>query len=186
MIKLTATALIHYISPVLQVSDKFQKRELILNDSWEKDGKSYPNFVLIEFTGDKMSLLDNFAPGQRVSVEAYVNGREYQGRYFNSIKGMGISLYQPQQTYPSTVGQQYAPPAPGFPQQQAYPQAPGSVAQGGYPPSGYYPQQQPAYPQQSPYPQQGGYTYTQAQAPAPMPGTPQGGNLGPEGLPFNH
>ena len=152
MIKLIATAHIHYISPVLQVSGNFQKRELILDDSWEKDGKSYPNFVLIEFTGDKMSLLDNFAPGQRVSVEAYVNGREYQGRYFNTIKGMGIVPFQAQQSYPSAVGQRPVQTAPG------------------------------GYPQQPAYPQQGGYS--QAPAPAPMPGTPQGGDLGPGGLPF--
>lgn len=177
MIKLTATALIHYISPVLQVSENFQKRELILNDSWEKDGKSYPNFVLIEFTGDKMSLLDNYAPGQRVTVEAYVNGREYQNRYFNTIRGMGIIPYQPQQAPPSSAGQRPAQPAPGYPQQAAYPQASGGYAQGGYPSGGY----QAPYPQQ-PYPQQG--SYSQPPAPAPMPGTPQGGNLGPDDLPF--
>lgn len=154
MIKLTATALIHYISPVLQVSDNFQKRELILDDSWVKDGKTYPNYVLIEFTGDKMAMLNSFAPGQRVTVEAYVNGREYEGRYFNSIKGMSIVPYQA----PSTVGQRPAQPAPG-----------------GYP-------QQPAYPQQAAYPQQG--SYAQPPAPAPMPASPQGGNLGPDGLPF--
>ena len=165
MIKLTATALIHYISPVMQVSDNFQKRELILDGSWEKDGK--------------MPMLDNFTPGQRVTVDAYVNGREYQGRYFNSIKGMGIVPYQAS----STVGQRPAQPAPGsYPQQPTYPQAPGAYQQGGYPqaPGGY--PQQPAYPQQAAYPQQG--SYAQPPAPAPMPASPQGGNLGPDGLPF--
>ncbi len=189
MIKLTATALIHYISPVIEIPPRtpggqgFAKRELILDDSWEKDGKNYPNFVLIEFTGDKMSLLDSFAPGQRVTVEAFINGREYQGRYFNTIKGMGIVLYQPQQTSPSTMGQRPVQQIPGsYPQQPAYPQAPGVYQQGAYPQaSGGYPQQ-PAYPQQPQYPQQSGY----AQQPpsAPMPGTPQDGNLGPDGLPF--
>lgn len=179
MIKITATALIHYISPVLQVSDNFQKRELILDDSWVKDGKTYPNYVLIEFTGDKMAMLNSFAPGQRVTVEAYVNGREYEGRYFNSIKGMGIVPYQAS----STVGQRPAQPAPGsYPQQPAYPQAPRAYQQGAYPqaPGGY--PQQPAYPQQAAYSQQG--SYAQPPAPAPMPASPQGGNLGPDGLPF--
>ncbi len=169
MIKLTATALIHYISPVLQVSENFQKRELILNDSWERDGKTYQNFVIIEFTGDKMALLDGYTPGQRVSIEAIINGREYQGRYFNTIKGMGIVPYQPQQPPVSTSGQHTTPPLPGgYPPQQQSPQAPG------------YPQR-PAYPQQSGYPHQDGYANQPA---APMPGMPQGGNLGPAGLPF--
>lgn len=170
MIKLTATALIHYISPVLQVSDNFQKRELILDDSWVKDGKTYPNYVLIEFTGDKMAQLDSYAPGQRITVEAFVNGREYQGRYFNSLRGQSVTLYQPQQQ----SGQTY-PAQPTYPQQPSYPPAPAYPQQASFP-------QQPAYPQQTAYPQQG--SYAQPPAPAPMPASPQGGNLGPDGLPF--
>ena len=81
MIKFTATALIHFISPVIDIPSRnggqsFQKRELILDDSWTKDGNTYTNFVLIEFSGDKISQLDNFVPGQRVTVEAFINGRE--------------------------------------------------------------------------------------------------------------
>lgn len=171
MIKLTATALIHYISPVIEIPPRtpggqgFAKRELILDDSWEKDGKTYPNFVLIEFTGDKIALLDSFVPGQLVTVEAFINGREYQGRYYNTVKGMSIAPYQAQQTSPATVGQRSARPAPGgYPQQPIYTQVAGG------------------YPQQPQYPQQGGYP--QIPTPTPMPGTPQGGNLGPDGLPF--
>lgn len=186
MIKFTATGLIHYISPVIEIPSKtpggqvFTKRELVLDDSWTKDGTTHPNYALIEFSGDKMAQLDNFMQGQRVSVDVYVNGREYQGRYFNTLKGQNVTLYQTQQAG-SNAGQ-YAPPpaAPGgYPPQPAYQQAPG-YPQGGYPPGGY--PQQPVYPQQPQYPQQSGY----AQQPpsAPMPGTPQGGNLGPEGLPF--
>ena len=182
MIKLTATALIYHISPVLQVSENFQKRELILDDSWEKDGKSYPSFVLIEFTGEKMALLDSFVPGQRVTIEALISGREYQGRYYNTIRGLSIVPYQPHQTATYTIGQPPAQSVPGgYPQQAMYPPPPGGYQQGAYPP-GSNPQQpaysQPAYPQQQTYTQQGGYPQS------PMPGTPQGGNLGPDGLPF--
>ena len=169
MIKLKATALIHYISPVIEIPSRsggqsFLKRELVLDDSWTKDGKTYENFVLIEFTGDKMSQLDAFSPGQRVNVEAYVSGREYQGKVFNTIKGSTIELFQAQQPAPSTG--QYPQAPGGYPQQGAY-------SPGGYPP-------QPAYQQMGGYPQQGSYPQPQA----PMPGAPQGGNLGPDGLPF--
>lgn len=181
MIKLKATALIHYISPVIEIPSRsggqsFLKRELVLDDSWTKDGKTYENFVLIEFTGDKMSQLDAFSPGQRVNVEAYVSGREYQGKVFNTIKGSTIELFQPQQPAPSTG--QYPQTPGGYPQQPQYPQAPGYPQQGAYPPGGYPPQ--PAYPQQGGYPEQGAYP----QPSSPMPGAPQGGNLGPDGLPF--
>lgn len=148
MIKFTATSLIHSISPVLQVTDRFQKRELVLNDSWERNGEVHPNFVLVEFTGEKMALLDNFAPGQRVNVEAIVNGREKEGRFYNSLRGLSISAYQPQQPGPYVPPQQMAPqgyPAPQY-GQPSYPQtAPMSAA---------YPQQAPAYPPQPQYPPQ--------------------------------
>lgn len=159
MIKLTATALIHYISPVIEIPSRsggqpFQKRELILNDSWERDGQTYPNFVVIEFSGDKMPQLDNFVPGQRVTVEAYVNGREHQGRVFNTIKGLTVAHYQPQQS--NGAGQRTAPapapaPAPGYPSAPAYPQQ-------------TYPATAPApsYPQQT-----GAANPQQAYAPAP-------------------
>ncbi len=155
MIKLKATAVIHSISPVLDIPSRtggqnFQKRELVLNDSWERDGETHPNFVLIEFSGDRMQQLDNFMPGQKVTVDAYVNGREHQGRFYNSIKGQSIVHYQPQQ---ATVQQpQNAAPVPGgYPQQPAYPQAP-QYPQAAPMPGGY-PQQQaaPVYPQQQQY-----------------------------------
>lgn len=167
MIKLTATALIHYISPVQEIPSKnggqpFYKQELVLDDSWTKDGKTNPNYVCIEFSGDKIQQLDAYMVGQTVTVEAFVSGREYQGRYFNSIRGLSVAPYQQPQT------SQTAPPPGSYTQwPPAYPTAPGYPQQSSYPGG---------------YPQQGGYA--QAPAPAPMPGTPQGGDLGPDGLPF--
>lgn len=184
MIKLTATALIHSISPVIQVSDKFQKRELVLNDSWERDGEQHLNFVVIEFTGDKMAQLDNFIPGQRVTVEAFINGREYQGRYYNSIRGQRVAHYQPQQS-PSTMGQRPAAAPTSDPQQ--YPQAPAAYPQTAqaYPqaaPVAAYPQNAPAYPQGAPAAPQSAPAY-------PQPGNPYGQQSAAPGvadLPFPH
>ncbi len=183
MIKLQISggAIIYSISQVQEIpsrngGDPFRKRELILDDSWsDRDGVVHPNYVLVEFTGDKMSLLDNFQPGQRVNVDACVNGREYNGRVFTSIKGLGITPYQEQPQ------QGYAPqsaPAPGF---GTYPQQPS------YPQQGYA--QQPSYPQQPAYPQQPSYPQPAAPQAAPFPGqyppgSPQ--DLGVGGLPFKN
>ena len=194
MIKLTATGPIRSISPVIEIPLKtggtpFQKRELVIDDTWvDHNGNAHPNFVLIEFTGDNMQQLDNFAPGHYVTVNAYVNGREHNGRVFNTIKGQSVAPYQPQQQ-PAQAAQ-YAAPQPQHPQQpyaqgaaypqqgQAYPQQP-AYSQQPYP-------QQPTYPQQPPYPNQGGYapSYPQQQAPAPVPVAQQGGNPGVDDLPF--
>ena len=138
MIKLTATGPIRSISPVIEIPLKtggtpFQKRELVIDDTWvDHNGNAHPNFVLIEFTGDNMQQLDNFAPGHYVTVNAYVNGREHNGRVFNTIKGQSVAPYQPQQQ--PAYSQQPYPQQPTYPQQPPYPN------QGGYAPS--YPQQQ--------------------------------------------
>lgn len=178
MIKLQISggAIIYSISQVQEIpsrngGDPFRKRELILDDSWsDRDGVVHPNYVLVEFTGDKMGLLDNFQPGQRVNLDACVNGREYNGRMFTSIKGLGITPYQeqPQQGFGQQPQQGYASqPAPGY---------------GAYP-------QQPSYPQQPAYPQQPSYPQPAAPQAAPFPGQyPPGArapqDLGVDGLPF--
>lgn len=158
MIKLTATAPIHSISPVIDIPSKnggnpFQKRELILDDSWlDRDNQPHQSLVVIEATGEKMDLLNQFSPRMRVTVEAIVSGREVNGRVFNTIRLLGIS--QPaQQTYAAPAIQ---PQAPACPQQ---------------------PYQQLQYPNAAPYPQQGYAPYPQQQQPTPQ--QQQGG-----GLPF--
>lgn len=166
MIKFSVTnALVHSVTPITEIPSKtggqsFFKRELIIDDSWEKDGKRYPNYVSIEFSGDKLSQLDNIYPGQRVNVEGLLSGREYNNRIFNSVRGQAVTPNQQQyQNYPAP-----APMPGGYPQQQQYPQASGYGSQGAYPPPGNYPQQpaSPAYNQQqyaqSPTPTQQSYS----------------------------
>lgn len=145
MIKLIATAPIYLISPMVEVASKtggqpFQKRELLLDDSWtDNEGKPHTNIVSIEFTGDKMALLDQFFPGQKVTVEAYVNGRESGGRYFNTIRGAKIAPYQPQQqAQPQQPQQPYQQPPTAQPYYGQQPQQPMN-AQPFYGPAQSYP-----------------------------------------------
>ena len=162
MIKFSGTnVLVHFVSQVITMPSKtggqdFQKRELIIDDSWDKDGKHYPNFVSIEFTGDKMSQLNGIYPGMRVNIEGMLNGREYNNRIFNTVRGQSVTPYQPQQQYSSAP----APaPMPGYPQ-------------GGYPQASPYPQQpMPGYPQAStpPYPPQSAPAQSQYQAQSAPP-----------------
>lgn len=195
MIKFNATALVHNISPVIEVSEKFQKRELILDDSWERDGKRYSNFVVVEFTGDKMAQLDNYYPGQRVTVEGIITGREHNNRIFNTVKGQTVVMYQPQTQYTQAA----ATPMPGgYQQQSPYQAAPGYQAApmpgNAYQPQPAYQQQQPAYPQQQapaypqppqqpPRPQQAVYQQPPAQPPYPQQGHTQAPGAGTPPLP---
>lgn len=156
MIKFTGTNVkVHSVSEVITIESKnggqpYQKRELIIDDSWvDRDGVAHPNFVLVEFSGDKMALLDQLVPGMRINVEGMINGREHNGRIFDTVKG--LSAYVPQQTQQPQQPYQSAPMSGAYPQQ-------GYGKPQGYPQGGY--QQQPGYPQGQPYPQ-GGYPQQQ-------------------------
>lgn len=145
MIKLTAVGSIYKISPVIRVNDNFQKREIVIDDSWiDKEQNVRQNLICIEFTGERMAILDTLAPGQRVSVEAIVNGREHEGRYYNTLRGLTATplqqAQQPQQPAPQQQGyaQQPYQQAAYPPQQPAY-QQPYQPAQPMYPPQGYAP-----------------------------------------------
>jgi len=72
------------------VSDKFQKRELVVVTD-----EQYPQPILIEFAQDKCSILDKYSVGQDVTVGINLRGREWtnpQGevKYFNQIQGWNI------------------------------------------------------------------------------------------------
>lgn len=81
------------------VSAKFRKRELVLVTQ-----ERYPQQILIEFTQDRISLLDNVRPDDEVRVQIDIRGREWTSprgdvKYFVSIQGWRIDPLQPVQDH---------------------------------------------------------------------------------------
>src|SRR5512133_2343678 len=81
-----ATGKLHTIFDTKQVSERFTKREFVLE---LVDGK-FPQTVLFQLTGDRCASLDAFAVGDEVRVEFNLRGREWRSpqgdiRYFNSL-----------------------------------------------------------------------------------------------------
>lgn len=78
---------IHTAFPAEQVTQRFKKREFVL----ELDATSrYPQLVIFQLTGDRCAALDGFAVGDEVQVEFSLRGREWKSpkgdtRYFNSL-----------------------------------------------------------------------------------------------------
>ena len=75
----------------------FQKRELVILTQ-----EQYPQEVIIEFLGDKISLLDTINVDDNVKIGININGRSWtspQGevKYFNSITGWRIEKSDGQQ-----------------------------------------------------------------------------------------
>jgi hypothetical protein len=88
---MTITGKIIELFDTVQVTEKFSKRELVLETQGE-----YPQSILIQFTQDKCSILDKYKIGQEVEVSINLNGRSWTNpegevKYFNSIVGWKIS-----------------------------------------------------------------------------------------------
>lgn len=72
----------------------FRKREIVITTN-----EQYPQTLMVEFTQDRAELLNNYTPGQQVSISINLRGREWvnpQGetKYFNSLNGWNISVLQ--------------------------------------------------------------------------------------------
>ena len=81
---------IKVLSDVINVTDSFKKRELVVVTD-----EQYPQSIMIEFPQDKADLLNTFKVGQDVKVSINLGGREWvnpagETKYFNSIKGWRI------------------------------------------------------------------------------------------------
>lgn len=80
------TGRLHVIFETKQVSERFTKRELVVEIA---DGK-YPQFVQFQLSGDRCTLADQFQVGDQVRIEFNLRGREWRSpqgetKYFNSL-----------------------------------------------------------------------------------------------------
>lgn len=78
---------VHEISEVIAVSEKFKKRELILEYA---ENPSYPEFVKFEAVQDKVNLFDNIKVGDNVELFFNLRGRAWVDKtgktaYFNTL-----------------------------------------------------------------------------------------------------
>lgn len=128
------------------ISSSFRKRELVVTTE-----EQYPQDLLIEFTQDRVNLLDSYQIGEPVKVSINLRGREWvspQGevRYFNTIQGWRIDRNMPTQQMDPSMQNQYAQQPPmGQPAQNQFGQA---APQQGYAQNNQFAQQQ----QNTPFP----------------------------------
>ena len=83
---------IHAIHDAAQVTERFRKREFVLE---LEGGSRYPQYVMFQLTGDRCDALDGFAKDQEVKVEFSLRGREWTSpkgevRYFNSLETWSV------------------------------------------------------------------------------------------------
>jgi single-stranded DNA-binding protein len=101
------TGRIRMIGQPQDISSTFRKREVVVTTE-----EQYPQHILIEFTQDRVNLLDTFQIGEQVKVSINLRGREWvnpQGetRFFNTIQGWRIERYVAGQSMGQPMQNQY-------------------------------------------------------------------------------
>ena len=81
------TGRIHALGDTKQVTERFRKREFVVELA---DNPRYPQYVQFQLTGDRCENLDGFDVGDSVRVEFSLRGREWKSprgevKYFNSL-----------------------------------------------------------------------------------------------------
>ena len=76
------------ISETVQISERFRKREFVVEYASNQD---YPQPLQFEMVQDRCELLDSFQEGQQVEISFDLRGREWtnpqgQVKYFNSLQ----------------------------------------------------------------------------------------------------
>lgn len=93
---------IHAIMDVQQVTDKFRKREFVLEYT---DNPQYPQYILFQMVQDRVDLVNGYQVGDMAEVSFNLRGRQWnnpQGeiKYFNSLEAWRIQPLQGAQPAP--------------------------------------------------------------------------------------
>jgi hypothetical protein len=159
--------------PVNTVSDKFKKREFVVELSEDINGNTYTQFAKMQLVQNKCDIVDRYNEGDMVKVSFNIKGTRYEKdgkeNYFSNLDAWRIEYAAPAGNAAPPANNYNAQGNQGGYNQGGYNQAP--PQQGGY---NQAPPQQGGY-NQAP-PQQGGYN----QAP-PQQGYNQGGYGQPAG-----
>jgi len=89
----TIKGAIKLINPIKVISDKFSVREFVVTTP---DAK-YPQDIIFQTINDKMAVLESLGVGQQVEVSYNVRGREFNGRYYNTLDAWKIEVTGPRE-----------------------------------------------------------------------------------------
>ena len=81
------TGKLHTVFETTQVTERFRKREFVLE---LQDNPKYPQVVIFQLSGNRCEQLDGFGVGDEVRVDFSLRGREWTSprgevKYFNSL-----------------------------------------------------------------------------------------------------
>ena len=82
---------IKVIMDTVQVTEKFSKREFVIQDT----SSMYPQDILFQLTQDKTDLIEPYAEGEEIEVSFNLRGREWTSpageiKFFNTLEAWRI------------------------------------------------------------------------------------------------
>jgi hypothetical protein len=76
---------IKVLTPIIEVSEKFKKREIVVTTN-----ETYPQDISVQFSQAKCDLLNGYLIGQDVNISYNLRGNEYNGKYYVQLDGWKI------------------------------------------------------------------------------------------------
>lgn len=80
------------------VGSKYVFQDLVI----ETEDK-YPQKICLQASNDKTELLTNLNIGDIVEIDFFINGREWQGKYYNTLSIWSIALKSPAAVTPTPI-----------------------------------------------------------------------------------
>ena len=78
------------VYPVTEISDKFKKREFVIEHTEVKNGFDFKDYIKLQITQDKCTLPDKFKAGDMIKVTFNLRGRKWEKdgkvNYFTNLE----------------------------------------------------------------------------------------------------
>ncbi len=103
---------VHEVSEVIEVTEKFRKRELVVEFA---ENPQYPEYVKFEAIQDRCSLMDNIKVGNDVEVFFNLKGRKWtdkngKDQFFNTLQVWKVNVLSAAEAAASNSTPAYAAP----------------------------------------------------------------------------
>jgi single-strand DNA-binding protein len=69
-----------------QVSEKFRVMDFVI----EVQDQKYPQSIQFQLMNDRIAEMDKYSLGEELEVSFDIRGREYNGKYYNSLNAYKI------------------------------------------------------------------------------------------------
>jgi len=82
----------------IQVSDRFKKREFVIESKESNNGMDFKDFIKFQLTQDKCNLIDSLQPNDEIKVSFNIRGNKWEKEgktnYFTNLDAWRIEKVQ--------------------------------------------------------------------------------------------